>query len=104
VAVQTTDKVIAVAVATTFALVLLGGLVMGAHCTLALHYGTGFERTVCAGSNFELGALFVLAVPATILVAGWISRRTGWRFVFYGAWTAGVLFGLAVGITAYAWD
>ena len=101
-AVQPTDKVIAVAVGTTFAVLVVGTFLMSLHCQLALNQ-TGLERTVCGDrSSFALGALFVVAVPIAMLVPGWISRRTGWQFVFYGAWATGVLFGLAVGITAFA--
>jgi hypothetical protein len=90
------DKAMVVAAATTFVLLALGALLLRMHCDLTLGM-TGFERTVCEGrSTFGVYALLLVALPVGTLIAGSISRRTGWPFVFYAAWTTSALFGFAV--------
>jgi hypothetical protein len=83
----------AVAAATTFALLAIGGFLLRLYCDLTLNL-MGFERDVC--DSFGVYALVLVAAPAATLVAGSISRRTGRPFVFYAVWTTAVAFGVVV--------
>ena len=92
-AAKPTEVSIAVGVAMTFGLLAFAGVRLRISCDLTTDL-SAFERDVCdSGGRY---ALLLIALPVLVLLAGSMSRRTGWPFIFYSAWAAALAFGLAV--------
>jgi hypothetical protein len=93
VATKPTEVTITVGVATTFALLAFAGFWLRTSCDLTLSL-SAFERDVCDSGGWY--ALILIALPVVVLLAGSMSRRAGWPFIFYSTWAAALAFGLAV--------